>query len=179
MTSSVSRPILHAACGLLLALAYAAPSDAQSTSATPKTAAPMAASDFIDRCVNAMGSSPEYAWAMKHPEIKPVGDPLSYARSGLIQVFAWPTSPGFKHQRLMPGPSIGPVVPISPTPEQESDDVFQTEAVILANTYHQFREQAIQGGASETAATAAAVDEVKSDARIWCGHVTQSQYWQQ
>jgi hypothetical protein len=125
----------------------------------------------LDRCVDKMGASPEYAWAMAHPEAKIPGDSLAYAKMGLMQVFVWTGSPGAGDQRLAFHGGIGPAVPILASPDQKSEDVFQTEAVTLAGAYRELYAQMLNNGSSEAQATASAVSEVKADARIWCAHI--------
>jgi hypothetical protein len=133
----------------------------------------------LDRCADKMAASPEYAWAMAHPEAKFSGDDLGFARAGLMRVYVWPGSPGDQGQKVLafPPPGSGqPLTPMGESPQQQGEDVFQAEAVTLAGAYREIYSQMLKSGSSEAEATAGAVDEVKTDVRIWCAHTTQAQY---
>jgi hypothetical protein len=134
---------------------------------------------FIDRCVNKMGGSPEYAWAMAHPEAKfTSGDPIVLGEMGLLYVFVWPGSPGAGNQQVLKF-GTPPFSPMAETPDEKAEDVFQSEAILLANAYRA-KEARLRGqGVSDADATAAAVAEVKADARTWCIHVTNPAFWPQ
>lgn len=127
---------------------------------------------FLDQCVNKMGASPEYAWAFAHPEERMPGDPVAQAETGVLYDFAWPGSPGGAGPVVAFHASVGPETPIGQSPNQEAENIFQTEAVILAGAYHEVYDRLVSKGSTEADAKGGAVAEVTKDARIWCGNAT-------
>jgi hypothetical protein len=109
---------------------------------------------FLDSCADKMIASPEYAWAMAHPEAK---EPIGIAESGVIIDRVWPGSPADNRQRT-----------IARSTTQKVEDIYQTEAIALASAYRTIYSQTMNNGLPGGDATAAALREVKADVRIWC-----------
>lgn len=125
-----------------------------------------------DKCVNAMRVSPEYAWAIAHPEAHSLNDPLDDARSGIVQNFTWPGSPHFLGS--FPGTILKgrllPLVSVNASPEQKANNVWQTEAVELAGAY---REMVDKGFSEDKIA-----QEMNADTRKFCDNIQNPAYLQ-
>lgn len=105
----------------------------------------------LDGCADKMVGSPEYAWAMAHPEARVA---IGIAETGVPVALAFPGSPGTLAQT-------------------HAEAIYQTEAVALVGLYRQQHAQTLTGGSSETQAAASAEDAVKAAARIWCTRIAQ------
>jgi hypothetical protein len=110
---------------------------------TLPTSLPANVNSFLDRCVDRMGASPEYAFALAHPE-------------GNVQAL-------IKAQMQI----AAPIAPVGKTlADYQADGAFNAGAISLAQLYLSQYHQLMANGTSEAAATATAVTDVKESARL-------------